>query len=262
MAQLSSEFNFTGSLGNLTAYKMKGVDRMILRMKGGPSKKTIKTSPKFALVRRNNAEFGGRARATRFIMMGMHPLKALADYNIAGPLNALMKPIQVLDKQNTLGKRHVLLSQNPRLLEGFSLNRQNPFDAMLRASLTYTMSRETLSATLDLPAMIPGINLFLSQRYPLYSVVAVLSVIPDVYYHENGYKTLLPDYNSTYVMSPWYPVLKGSPANTLELSLTNTPPDIAFSLMLSIGIRFGTMADASTIQQVRRAGAAKILAVR
>jgi hypothetical protein len=63
MARLISEIQFTGSLGNLSAYQMRGEKSVILRTKGGPSRRLIKTSKKFDLVRRYNAEFGGRSTA-------------------------------------------------------------------------------------------------------------------------------------------------------------------------------------------------------
>ena len=73
---------------------MKGSDKIILRTKGGASKEKIKKGKEFATTRRLNSEFGGRAVASKYIMRSLFPLKALADYNIAGPLNALIKPIQ------------------------------------------------------------------------------------------------------------------------------------------------------------------------
>lgn len=124
MAKLTSDIQFTGSLGNLSAYKMRGIDHTILRTKGGPSSAQIKKDPAFDVVRRNNAEFSGRAAASRWIMRMMWPQKALADYNIAGPLNALVKPIQELDKESAFGQRNIVLSKNKLLLQGFSLNRK------------------------------------------------------------------------------------------------------------------------------------------
>lgn len=49
-------------------------------------------------------------------------------------------------------------------------------------------------------------------------------------------------------------------ANTLELKLTDIPPDTSFSLLLSAGICFGAMADTNIIKQVKYAGSARILA--
>jgi hypothetical protein len=265
MARLSSEFIFTGSLGELSAYRMRGVEGIIVRTKGGPSKKQIKTSPKFANTRRLNAEFGGRATATKWIMKMLRPLKPLADYNIAGPLNALMKPIQALDVESGFGKRSIYLSKNPGLLPGFSLNRQTTFDSVMRASLPYIISREDRSARIEFPALIPGINLHTNNKHPMYSFVAAWGVVPDLVYTQDiGYHPVTTGYDNLFVEtihSEWFPALKGSPATTLALKFETPIPDNAFSLMLTVGIRFGVMQDENTIKQVKYAGCAKVLAM-
>ena len=263
MAKIASEFAFTGSLGNLSAYKMRGVDRIVIRTKGGASKKKIKTSPAFENTRRINAEFGGRASASKWIMQALWPQKAMADYNIAGPLNALMKHIQALPSQYAWGQRPVNLSKNPKLLEGFSLNRQTAFDSVLRTSLSYSLSRENRSAHIVVPELLPGINFYTSQKHPMYRIVAVLGIIPDLSYTDHGYQPLANGYETiaaTCTKSEWYPVLGGSPSFTLNMNI-NTPPDEAHSLMLSIGICFGTMKETTVIQQVKYAGCAKVLAM-
>src|SRR5688572_15681242 len=124
MAQLDGVIQFTGSLQNLSAYKMRGSDKIILRKKGGPTRKQVKHSPKFENTRRNNKEFSGRAAAAGHIKRSLHPLLFLADYNIVGPLNALLRVIQKMDVTSGWGKRHIMLTKQPRLLEGFTLNRR------------------------------------------------------------------------------------------------------------------------------------------
>ncbi len=47
----------------------------------------------------------------------------------------------------------------------------------------------------------------------------------------------------------------------LGLSLAQPPPDAEFSLMLSVGIRYGQPGANGTIEQVRHAGSARVLAV-
>src|SRR6476661_10335713 len=100
MAKLISGLSFTGTLSNMSAYKMRGHDGIILRTKGGPSKQNIKDWPSFLVTRCNNMEFGGRSIAASWIMSRMHPHTSLADYNIAGPLQGMLKPIQVLDRES------------------------------------------------------------------------------------------------------------------------------------------------------------------
>ena len=109
MAKLEGDIQFTGSLNNLSAYKMRGSDKIILRKKGGPTKKQIKHSKNFENTRRNNMEFGGRAMAAAAIKHCLHPFGFLADHNITATLNALLGAIQKMDTTSGWGKRHVLL---------------------------------------------------------------------------------------------------------------------------------------------------------
>lgn len=271
MATLISGVEFTGSLGNVTAYRMRGTDKIILRRKGGATKKRIKNDPKFDLTRRNNAEFAGRSAASKYVMKMLQPVKALADYNIAGPLNALMKPIQELDTTSDLGKRYVMLSKNGGIIEGFSLNRQALFESVVRAPVTGRITRETLSAEVEIPALIPGINFKprgtsqrRGQEYPLYSFRVVLGMVPDLFFTKDGYQPSHSEY-TRYVAkltdSPWFKSLEGSEATALALKLDVVPPNNDFALLLSIGIRYGKLASADLIQQVKYAGSAKVLMV-
>jgi hypothetical protein len=261
MAEMTPGFMFTGSLSNLSAYKRRDSNKVILRTKGGASKEKIKHLPSFEKTRKINSEFGGRSTACKWIRLALWPQLALADYNIAGPLNALLKPVQELDKGNEPGRRSVLLSKQPSLLAGFSLNQVYPFGSVVRNPLSYVLDRDRLSAHIDIPALLLGINFHTTVKHPLYSFVAALGVVPDVAF--DGVKYVAhPDYDqlgAKLVASAWYPVLNGSPALRLAVSLPTPPPDAAFSLMLSIGIRFGTVADGGVVQQVEHAGSAKVL---
>jgi len=263
MAKLNASFTFIGPIDNLSAYTMRGVDGIILRKKGGASKNKIKRSAKFENTRKLNAEFGGRATAGKWVRSVLHYQKPMADYNISGPINALLKHVQKLDpRPGAFGKRSVLLSKSPSILDGFSLNRKTPLDSIIRSPLLYSVSRNTLSAHIDIPALMPGINFNTNEKSPVYSLVATLGIVPDLFYGKRNYVPSSGNYqmfNNVSAMTAWYPVTKGSPALTLDLQHTATPPDQLFSLVLSIGIRFGAMLDANMVQQVKYAGAAKIL---
>src|SRR3979490_2115183 len=103
MAKLEPGFGFLGGMSNVSAYKRKDMEGIILRRKGGPSKKKIKTHESFVVTRKNNEEFGGRSSASKWIRRTLLPLKPLSDYNIAGPINALLKPIQEMDSLSEFG---------------------------------------------------------------------------------------------------------------------------------------------------------------
>lgn len=263
MALLDSEFSFTGSLGELSAYRMRGTDKVVIRRKGGASKNQIKTSPAFVNTRRMNMEFGGRAFATKWIMHMLAHFKPLADYNIAGPLNALLKPAQDLDTVNNSGERSVLLSQKPHLLDGFSLNRKITFESVVPATLSHELSRETLSAQIQLPELIPGFN-FHAPKYPWYRFIAGIGIVPDFVFATDRYDACHPDYSlhmNRQLYTPWLPVLNGGKATSLELQIPHTLPDENFSIILCIGIAFGNVVNEREITQVKYAGCAKVLAV-
>src|SRR5262245_62742876 len=56
-------------------------------------------------------------------------------------------------------KRDFAFSKNPQLLNGFNLNRGVLFDSIIRNPVHGIISRDTLSATVEVPALLPGLNL-------------------------------------------------------------------------------------------------------
>ncbi|MBT1712166.1 hypothetical protein KK062_28250, partial [Fulvivirgaceae bacterium PWU5] len=260
------ELQFTGSLGDLSFYRMRGTDKIVVRRKGGASKETIKKSPKFALPRLYMSEFGGCSTMGKEIRFMMHPMRALADYNFSGFINKSLKLIQKQDSTSKLGQRAIELSKHPKLLEGFQLNKYTTFDSMLRSTLSWSIDAEKGSAKVEIPALVRDINFFPNNRHSKFSITISLGVVPDFKFNQATGKFTAPKWYDTmygcdYTSSEWHSALKGSPATTLELSLDQLPPEGGYSLMLGIGICFGDSQDAGEVKQIKRAGAAKILAV-
>ena len=267
MARLHPNFMFTGSMMNVSAYKMQGSDKIILRTKGGPSKSKIKRSPVFEEVRKNNMEFGGRAATTAQIFWTLKYMRPVADYNMAGPLISLLKPIQELDTDHEKGKRNVLLSRNPRLLEGFNLNRKSPFEHMILNPASWSLSKENFNAWVEFPALMPGINFRLPDgSYPVYRLQAVLGLIPDMFWGKHQYQPL-PELNYHRIIkktSDWFSVPAGSAVQKLEIQLTNVEKlkgMTAFSLMLVAGISFGKYNATGGVDPLKYVGCGKILAM-
>jgi hypothetical protein len=262
MAQLSKNFDFTGSLGNVSAYKMRGSDKIILRTKGGASKNKIKTHPRFKTLRKHNAEFGGRSLGSKWIRLMLQPLASMGDYNTAGPINALIKPIQAFDTVHELGERDIFFSKGSALLHGFSLNKRYTFDSIIRSSLVYSVDKASLSGSIDIPELVPGINFFNPGKHNFYSIVAVLGVVPDLYYSPYRYMPAWPEsseYQPVYEASTWFTSLEGSKPFTLSLKYNQPIQTPNFIAMLSVGIKFGTMGPGGVMQQIAHAGGAKIL---
>lgn len=119
MAHLISGIQFTGSLGNVSAYRMKGSDKIVLRTKGGPSRSQVASGKQFEVTRRNNSEFSRRAKGSAIVLRAMEPLRPLADHRISAALNALLKQIQVLDTTSAFGERDIFLRANRDCLKDF-----------------------------------------------------------------------------------------------------------------------------------------------
>lgn len=263
MAKLTGPITFTGTLGGLTAYTMRGTDKTILRRKWGPTKEDIKTKSQYDITRRNNREFAARAKGASAVQRVLQLLKPIGDHNLAGPLNGLMSTLLPLDTEGAYGRRALLLSREPWRLEGVALGRQSPFDAVLRAPVEVSLSRAGLRAEVELPALVPGVNFFPPGAYPLCRVVAVLGLVPDLfignddrYAPEAGYRPLFPARADT----EWFAARSGAPATTLTLALEGDPGVSSFSLLLAVGIGAATLERGGNARPVRYAGAGKILA--
>jgi hypothetical protein len=261
------DFNITGGLGDMSAYRMKGVSKIVVRRKGGAKRDKIMNDPAFEMPRRYMTEFGACSTMGKTVRRMMGSQRNLANYNFSGPINALLKVVQKQDKVNDPGKRNIVLSQFPGILEGFSLNEGKTFDSMLRNTLTWSLSRETRSTHVDISRLIPGVNFFAQNNHPMFSLVLSIGIVPDHFFNERtgefqpneGYQA---GWGAKEIYTEWLPVSKGMDALTLELEALHTPPDDAHSVMLTVGIRFGTLYGGDIVEQVPDAGAAKVLAVR
>lgn len=287
MGQLNESFDFSGSVGKLSVYKMRGIEKPIVRRKGGPSKETVKNGKKFEVTRRNNSEFGGRAAMSKWILKALLFHKPLADYNIAGPINSLLKPIQEMDNDHEFGQRDLRLTRNPDILKGFSLNRNANFDAIVRTPVEYDFMPDS-SVLVTIPTLTPFVNFFPSEKYPWFAITLALGVVPDLFFLKSGvpassdydsftdpmaksavlkYSYVHPGYEyfnaaPCCVMTMWYPVKQGMPSTSLQLNLEEDLPNEDHTLILSVGFAYGYQEDAVKIRAVRYAGAAKILGVQ
>jgi hypothetical protein len=264
MARLTGPLAFTGKLDGISAFKRKGSNRVILRPRYGPSKKDVDTKPSYDNTRRVNKEFGGRSTAAKWIRDGYHPLKPIADSDNLSNLNALLLPIQQLDTETEYGKRSVILSLNRGLLEGFNLNKWHPFESVIQNPVDCTVLREELKALISVPALIKGVNFIPPTAHPFFRVVAALSIVPDLYYHQVRYRPIgnYEGFRPGVVKTAWKAVNTHSEGINLELTLPATPPNDHFSLVLSLGIEMGTAKSLSLIEGIKYAGCGKIMAVR
>ncbi len=178
-----------------------------------------------------------------------------------------MVPVQKMDAEGDYGQRNIRLSAYPHILNGLSLNRNNPFDSTVRFPVTYSFSRETATAVVQLPDLIPDISFFAPEKYPWFSIIVTLGIVPDIIYMGNPmhkYDITHPGYHQSpefHAKTDWFPVAQGATATTLELKYDAVPPDDHYTLVLAIGVRYGTQYNTNEIRQAKYAGCAKVLEV-
>jgi hypothetical protein len=253
-----------GKIDGLSFYTMKGVEGTIVRRSSGHTKEKKNTDPKLRNFKLAGEDFSGRARMSKFLMGAFAHQKPMADYNIAGPLIALMKPVQELDGEGDYGARNVKLTAYPHVIKGFSFNKNNTLDTVIRFPVTGTIDRETLSAKVQFPELVPGINFAPSVKQPYYAFRISLAVVPDIIFNQGRHTPTHPDYPincAKSVDSEWFSLQEGSKALEMEVNTIITPPDTNFTLILVAGILYGELKALERIGQVRHAGSAKVLEV-
>ncbi|SFD98528.1 hypothetical protein SAMN05518672_10440 [Chitinophaga sp. CF118] len=260
MAILKGGLDFTGPVGNMSSYKRRDMEGTIVRMKGGASKKKIKTSPAFVRTRENNSDFTSYTKAGAKVRWALTYVRHLADYNFTYTLNQLCSIIQKEDKTSIRGQRAILLSQHRDMLEGFSLNRKNTFDNVIRHPLKCSVDRATGSAVVQVPKLLPGINIFLPWKAPLFRFVISLEAIGDTEY---DYPNLsFKDSDSTLpVYSAWHPSSEACEGESFEIKLNKGKPEDLMTMIVSVGIEMGMPLSNTVVNVVKYAGCAKILAV-
>jgi hypothetical protein len=268
MPFLEGPFAFTGKLDMLSAYRMRGVDKIVVRRKGGPSADKVKKSPSFENTRRTMSEFGGCSRHGSYVRMAMLQLRRLSDYNFGSDINSIMRQVQLRDGTSEWGRRSITLSEHTRLLEGFSTMYKAPsFDSIVRTPVYYTMDRANRSARLEIPELMRDINYFPQNNHAMFRLTATLGIVPDVTFDVAAKEYLPPawydpSYYSIDISTDWNPSLGGMESTVLTLAMDALPPDNRWTLMLSIGIEYGAFREGGKIDEVKRFGAAKILALR
>jgi hypothetical protein len=263
MAKLTSLFSFQGSLDGISVYKMEGVEKPVVRKKGGAAKEKILRDPCFKNTRRTMGEFGGRSAASRYILEAFTPLRP--GHGTTGRINKVLTALQKMDTDSPWGRRSVALTLCPQLLQGLDISKRLLLDDILKNALTGVLSRTELKGIVSVPPIIPGVNCLHPKSHPFFRVVAVLGVVPDLIYHEHlleygppeGFLPIPAQSRET----PWKQTNSPAEAATLEVTLRGAPAIEGYCLMLSVAIQYGKLGPTGAIEPLPKAVASKIIAV-
>ena len=233
-----------------------------MRTKGGATKRQIQTLDAFESTRNLNNEWKAVVKSAGLVYRGLNGLKPLAGYNISGPLNALVKKIQVMDTVNPKGKRSILFSQHLDFISSFNYNKQNMFDTLIRQSLSVQIDKTTGVADIEIPLLQPSVNFFPHPRYAYYRIVLSMTSISDYICSEtsNHYSSVgvVPTYKP--IFSEWAPSNIPQPSTSFHYTPANTTlPGQGMILILGAGIQYGMPGTDGSIQPVPFVGAARIL---
>lgn len=256
MATLKNGIEFTGSLGNVSAYKVKGSDKTFIRTKGGGSKSKIRKSASCKPILDNATDFGRSSTAGSNIRWMLTYVKHLSDYRYASALTSLATNFLKYDTGNEKGKRAIRFATHRNLLPGFNLSKGFPFDSILRHPLTCTVDRESVSTVVRVPELIPGVNLFIPWKVPVYRFIISLGALTDEAQKVDTAKT---DQYVKHITSAWQTTSLPFAAQQFELGLSEPLGDDQ-TLVVSVGIEMGEPVTTEVIRTLKRMGSAKILA--
>lgn len=258
----------TGSMATVSMYTMQGHDEIIIRTKGGPSKRQIKTKPQFEGVRRNNSEWAGCSKMGSEIRTSFYGMKRLEDYPLLGTINAICKHIQKLDTENEHGRRSVLLSKHKEILSGLSFSKKQVLESVLRVPISSVIDRGNGTATIEIQAINTGLYLYNFRNLPFFRIVASFAGVCDMTYSEEEKSYVHAWYNyidkeKGVFESDWLATTGTHAAMNINLTypLIENPIPNDVTLLLCLGIEFGKNGLGNTIEAVKYAGTGKVLKV-
>ena len=162
MAKFDGIFEIQGTMKGMTFYKTK--DGLLVRAKGGVSKKRIMNDPAFQRTRENGSEFSHNAKMSQLLRRSIASLLPLAkDYRVSSRLSQTMSGIKNLDFESVRGQRKVAVGivseSGKQLLRGFNFNANATFGSVFKSQ--YVL--DPITGVVTIAAFSPSLHLGLPQ---------------------------------------------------------------------------------------------------
>ena len=154
----------------------------------GPANDHIETKPQFEKTRKLNNEWkaviDGQRRTYEIRLLALH---TLADYNVSGPLNALVKKIQVTDDGESKRETVDSFFSTTRFPQQFPIQ-QADFIRHASSVSHLEVKIDKTSAVVDftIPPLQPLINFFPNPRYAYYRIILDCTGLSDYACFENS----------------------------------------------------------------------------
>lgn len=270
MAIVKGIFQATGSIKGISFYSIAGSDKVIMRTKGGPSKARMATGKEFEKLRKHQTEWAACVLFARAVRGAVGDLYRMSDFNLSPVWTGMGKSLLKLDTVGEVGKRALLLSTYKQALEGFNFNRNHPYSSILRVSHVYEMNRATLQATVTFPRINTAMDLVNLQHLPYFRLVVSLGTVSNIVFAPVALSNYTPTNDqlqgySVSAASMWFSTNDRLPEQVMQVAFEERFQHLLtedITLLLSIGVEFGNVGFGGEIVEVKRAGYAKIVAVR
>lgn len=270
MAIVNGLFQANGSIKGLSFYTIAGSDKVIMRTKGGPTKKRMATGKEFEKLRKHQMEWGACVLFARAVRGAVGDLYRLSDYNLSPVWTGMGKNLIKLDNNGEVGNRALLMSTYKQALDGFNFNRNYSYSSILRVLPTFQIFREVLQATVTFPRINTAIDLVNIQRLPYFRLIVSLGTVSDLVYNPSLFSNYISlnselQGQSVSTTSAWYSTNDILSEQKLIVKFEQRFSTLFtndLTVILSIGVEFGNVGFGGQIIEVKRAGGAKILAVK
>ena len=244
MAKQTGLVKYSGTMGGVRHFKIKGLDGDFAGLAGGPTAEQIQNDETFARTRENMTEFGGCASAAKSLRVGLAQIiKQYSDPRLTGRLTALMKQINLSDTTHPRGQRSILVSSYGSILGGLNFDVNVSLSGVFNAPYTLTNTVARDSSTLTIPAFNPANLIAAPAGATHFRFVNAITVLSDWDYNTTTgkYEPTDPDLNelSDIQFSGYLDLNAVTAITTITSTLPGSPTMTAsVSVANPIGIEF------------------------
>lgn len=245
MARQTGLTRYSGTMGGVRHFKIKGLAGDFAGIVGGPSGEQIKTAPEFARTRENMNEFGGCAAAGKSIRTALSQvIKQMSDPQMTGRLTGVLKKINLEDQTEARGYRAILITQEKQYLKGFVFDKNVSFEGAFTAPYTASVNAGRTEGTLTIPAFNPVNYVNAPAGATHFRFINALACVSDFAYdaQRNIYEPLDATNNelSNVAYSGYLDVTTAIATSTVVTATLPGSPTLSadVSVLLCIGIEF------------------------
>ena len=244
MAKQKGLVKYSGTMGGVRHFKIKGLVGDFAGLAGGPTDSQIKNDAVFKRTRENMSEFGGSASCAKTVRKGLaQVIKQYSDSRLTGRLTKVMKEINKEDTGNPRGERSILVSANQSMLAGLNFDVNTSLAGIFNApyDLSNTVLRD--GATFKIPGFDPMSLINAPAGATHFRLMNAISVVSDFVYNSTTgkYEPTDPTLSalSNIAFSHYNDLTVSTPTIVISTSLPGPPTMTgSVSVLNCIGIEF------------------------